>query len=62
MLFANTSFGRFYLPNHGRFTSSDAPDFPKCGCKGNTFLSFHQIFMARITRINADYDYFFVLK
>ena len=62
MLFANTFFGRFIQPNHGRFTSSNASDFPKCGCKGNTFFIFHQIFLARITRINADYDIFFVLK
>jgi len=44
MLFANTFFGRFIQPNHGRFTSSNASDFPKCGCKGTTFFRYCKLF------------------
>ena len=44
MLFANTSFRRDSGLITSRFTSSDAPDFPKCGCKGSNFYPFQQIF------------------
>ena len=34
MLFAKTSFRRVSDLITSQFTSSDASDFPKCGCKG----------------------------
>ena len=48
MLFANTSFRRDTCLITSWFTSSNAPDFPKCGCKGTTFLDKNQIFRKKV--------------
>ena len=38
MLFAKTSFRRVSSLITDEFTSSDASDFPKCGCKGTNIF------------------------
>ena len=48
-----------FLPITDEFTSSEASDFPKCGCKGTTISASLQIFQARITRITRKNDSFF---
>ena len=44
MLFAKTSFRRVPGLITDEFTSSDASDFPKCGCKGTTFFRYCKLF------------------
>ena len=55
MLFANTSFRRSKLPNHGLLTSSNAPDFPKCGCKGTNNLNKNQIFPKKVVPLQPHF-------
>jgi hypothetical protein len=57
-MFAITSFGRFFLPNHGRFASSNASDFPKCGCKITYFLQNYQIFPKKVVPLHPNLEKF----
>ena len=41
-----------FWPNHQPVTSSNAPDFPKCGCKGTTFSPFQQIFPKKVVPLH----------
>ena len=51
-MFCNNIFRTFFLPNHGRFASSNASDFPKCGCKITHFLQNYQIFPKKVVPLH----------
>ena len=44
-MICNNIFPTRFLPNHMQTTLSNAPDFPKCGCKGTNKRVKNQIFL-----------------
>ena len=52
MLFAKTSFRRVPGLITDEFTSSDASDFPKCGCKGTNILNKNKIFPKKVVPLH----------
>ena len=55
MLFAKTSFRRVPGLITDEFTSSDASDFPKCGCKGTNILNKNKIFPKKVVPLHPHF-------